>query len=124
MNIATFTTGQKVACHHPDGYSLGVVTTIEDNKVTAVVTYHEYKEDGSTATKTSVREFIHRESDGLFVSSESLEEVRPQWMLSTLEDSVACWKWRQQVSLKAKVSEGIRVSRILLHWAFARPVER
>jgi hypothetical protein len=117
MKETVFTVGQKVACHHPDGYSLGEVAAVDANHVTAVVKYHQHQEDGSTTEETSVRQFVRREKDGLFVSPASLRETRPRWMLSSMENSVACWKWRKNESLKTKLAKSLRGARILLRWA-------
>lgn len=116
MTLNTFTVGQKVACHHPDGYNLGIVTHVDEDKVTAEVSYHEYQKDGSITAESSIREFCHREQDGLFVAAQSLEEFRPQWMLSTLDDSVSCWQWRQNKPVWKKAQECIRDLILFTRW--------
>lgn len=116
MITSTFAIGQKVACHHPDGYNIGVVTHVDGDKVTAEVSYHEYQKDGSVTAKVSLREFSHREQDGLFVAAQSIEEFRPQWMLSTLENSVSCWQWRQNKPVWKKAQERIVDLALFARW--------
>lgn len=118
-----FEIGEHVACHSPSGYNSGTVTSIEANKVTAVVRYHEYQNDGSTADKESIREYARREKDGLFVSEQSLTEERPHWMLSSLDEAENFRQWRNPTSIFHKAGEAIRTGVILLHWAISRPLQ-
>lgn len=89
-----FVEGQNVACYFNDVVTFGEVLSADENTVLVGIEYNTPHKDGASPTALSMETYVRRETDGLFVSPDSVGQRIPDVMIAHSGDMNEINKWR------------------------------
>lgn len=102
LKITPFVAGEDVAFYSGEVIGFGNVISIESGIAKVLIKYNVYDEDEDPSVDSAVFEYVYRDSDGLYVAIECMDEYVPSRMLANMNDIGAVNIWRYSPTLLEK----------------------